>query len=313
MGEVKVSIIMATYNRAHFIIETLQSIQKQTFANWECIIIDDGSTDNTEAVLEPIIKEDSRFKYCKRTDKYKKGLPGSRNYGLDLAKGEYIIFFDDDDVVHPQNLETTLGVLNEYQCDFCLYRKQSFKTKLPGFLFERSKVIRNLSKLDISDVIMNKVPMASCTVLWRANCFSKLRFNEQLMYAEEWELYARMIAEGDLEGVEISNTLYYNRKHPNSNTGEYQMLSPIRRESNVNAILLVLKMLKTNNLLTEELVRFFIKGAVYFNEFKLYYKISNLLELDTTIFSKYRLLYYKQVLKVKNYQFKQQIKKALNI
>ena len=65
-----VSIIMATYNRAQFIVETLISIQNQTFENWECLIIDDGGTDNTVEVISPILKTDSRFSYQKRTKSY---------------------------------------------------------------------------------------------------------------------------------------------------------------------------------------------------------------------------------------------------
>ena len=95
--EKKVSIIMATYNRAQFIMETLNSIKNQTYKNWECLIIDDGGSDNTEDVIAPLLKKDTRFKFLKRTDKYLKGLPGCRNYGLDVAQGDYIIFFDDDD------------------------------------------------------------------------------------------------------------------------------------------------------------------------------------------------------------------------
>ena len=86
-----VSIIMATYNRAHFIVETLHSIQNQTFKNFECLIIDDGGTDDTLQVINPILNEDTRFQFLKRSVNYTKGLPGCRNFGLDIAKGEYII------------------------------------------------------------------------------------------------------------------------------------------------------------------------------------------------------------------------------
>src|SRR5680860_884854 len=93
----QVSIIMATYNRSHFIGETLDSILNQAFENWECLIIDDGSTDNTKEFLRPYVLKDSRFEYYERTKDHKKGLPGCRNQGLEIAKGDYIIFFDDDD------------------------------------------------------------------------------------------------------------------------------------------------------------------------------------------------------------------------
>ncbi|MDP5096524.1 MAG: glycosyltransferase family 2 protein, partial [Flavobacterium sp.] len=76
---------MATYNRAHFIVETLHSIQQQTFTDWECIIIDDGGTDNTKEVLTPILEQDNRFQFLKRPNTYLKVFPCCRNYGLDLA------------------------------------------------------------------------------------------------------------------------------------------------------------------------------------------------------------------------------------
>ncbi len=99
---------MATYNRAHLITETLRSIQAQTYTNFECSIIDDGGTDNTAEIIAPFL-EDTRFTFQKRPSTYGKGLPGCRNYGLDLAKGEFVIFFDDDDIIHPQNLEIGLN------------------------------------------------------------------------------------------------------------------------------------------------------------------------------------------------------------
>ena len=88
-----ISIIMATYNRAHFIKESLDSILNQSYENWECIIIDDGGMDNTAEVIDPILEGDSRFKFFQREKKYIKGLPGCRNMGLDLSVGDYIVFF----------------------------------------------------------------------------------------------------------------------------------------------------------------------------------------------------------------------------
>ena len=78
---------MATYNRAHLITNTLESIKNQTYPNFECLIIDDGGQDDTKIVVEELISEDKRFSYLVRLAKYKKGLPGCRNYGLDICKG----------------------------------------------------------------------------------------------------------------------------------------------------------------------------------------------------------------------------------
>src|SRR5690606_26015743 len=104
----KISIIMATFNRAHLIGEALTSIQNQSYTDWECIIVDDNCTDNTKTIVETFIKNDLRFRYYLRHGNYKKGISGSRNFGIDLARGKSIIFFDDDDIVHPRNLEICL-------------------------------------------------------------------------------------------------------------------------------------------------------------------------------------------------------------
>ena len=90
------------------------------------MIIDDGGTDATAAIIAPILAQDNRFQYLLRPDTYQKGLPGTRNYGLDLAKGDYIIFFDDDDIVHPQNLELCVMELSRNEVSFCRYIREVF-------------------------------------------------------------------------------------------------------------------------------------------------------------------------------------------
>lgn len=259
----KISILLATFNRAHLIEEMLDSISKQTFGNWECLIIDDGSSDNTEQIVSSYIKNDERFNYLKRPDAYRKGLPGSRNYGLDKAKGKYIIFFDDDDIAHPRNLEICLNKLRNTGSDFCHYRKKSFTESIPDFQsiteFEQNYKI---GQDQIEQVIMNKIALASCTVMWKKECFVNIRFNETLNYAEEWECYTRILLEG-YKGVGIEKVLYYNRKHSNSNTGEFWRGDKKRRNSNEKAVKLVIDNLQNKGLLSKYLTRHFIQMSVF--------------------------------------------------
>ena len=100
-----ISIIIPTYNRAHLISETLDSILVQTYPNWECIVVDDGSTDTTADVMREYIKKDSRFQYHQRPDNKKKGPNSCRNYGFELSQGECIKWFDSDDIMLPYLLE----------------------------------------------------------------------------------------------------------------------------------------------------------------------------------------------------------------
>jgi GalNAc5-diNAcBac-PP-undecaprenol beta-1,3-glucosyltransferase len=264
----EISIIMATYNRAHFIVETLQSVQKQTFENFECLIIDDGGTDNTQEVIQPILDKDKRFLFQKRTEKYKKGLPGCRNYGLDIAKGNYIIFFDDDDIIHSQNLNTLIQIIKTENIDFCSYQKQSFKNKIPKEKNEKVVVENAISIKTIYEIVTKKILIASCTVLWTKECFKTIRFNENLMYAEEWECYTRIILENK-KGIQINSILYFNRKHPNSNTSEFYANNPVRRNSNKDAVLENLKSIQSKKVLSQKLFKYFVQIAYNFRDFNL--------------------------------------------
>lgn len=286
----QVTIIMATYNRAHFIVETLHSIQQQTFQDWECFIIDDGGTDNTQEVIAPILEQDSRFQFLKRPDSYQKGLPGCRNFGLDKAQGDFIIFFDDDDIIHPDNLKTSLSVLLEEQVAFCHYQKKSFEQDKPEFKFEKCKILQKINADNLYDVVTQQIGLASCTVLWDKKCFETIRFKEELLYAEEWECYIRIISSG-FEGVIISNTLYFNRKHPNSNTAEFYSNNPIRKKSKSDAILLVISNLKDKKIVTNQFLRHFIQMAYDYKEFNLFASIITTLRISGFIKLKWQVFY----------------------
>ena len=100
MSNILFSVIVPTYNRESFIVKTIQSLLSQTYLNFELIIIDDGSTDNTEQVVKKI--QDKRIKYYKKKNAER---GAARNYGTNKAKGGYIIFLDSDDLLYSKYLE----------------------------------------------------------------------------------------------------------------------------------------------------------------------------------------------------------------
>nr|WP_279344008.1 glycosyltransferase [Gramella jeungdoensis] len=259
---------MATYNRESFINDALNSIKEQTYSNWECIVVDDGSADNTREILKGWTEKDNRFKYVQRPDDHKKGLPGSRNYGLSLASGNYIIFFDDDDIVHPANLETCVSLLKNNSVFFCRYDKQPFNetSDLGAFATTDEIVFQNFGVDRIDEMITGEVPFASCGVMWKKDCFENLRFNEDLMYAEEWECYTRILIKG-FQGVSINEVLYYNRKHSNSNTGQFYKNDPVRRGSYIKAIKMVIDHLQQAGLLSRKLEIFFLRMGFFLKEY----------------------------------------------
>ena len=100
-----VSIIIPTFNRAELIGETLDSILAQTYSDWECIIVDDGSTDNTHEIVTAYQKKDARFQFDHRPTDRLSGGNAARNYGFKISKGNFIQFFDSDDIMEPDHLE----------------------------------------------------------------------------------------------------------------------------------------------------------------------------------------------------------------
>ena len=305
----KVTIIMATYNRSKYIVETLNSIQSQVFTNWECLIIDDGGSDNTIDVISPLLEKDRRFQFFKRPDTYIKGLPGSRNYGLDLAKGDLIIFFDDDDIVHPQNLELCVEELSKQKIFFCRYLRNVFFDDFDyNFEFSKDYTSFFLTKSDVEKLLINELPFNSCAVMWHRACFEQNRFEEHLMYAEEWELYSRILS-SDIKGISIEKCLFFGRKHANSNTGEFYNNNPIRRASKKEAILLVIKNLKEKQLLSPSLLRYFVTQATDFKEYNLFAQIITLLELSIFEKIKWQFFYSTFPLRLSVYKLKKTFRK----
>ena len=134
-----ISVVIPAYNAGQFLDETLESVLSQTYENWECIIVNDGSTDNTESVAKKWCEKDSRFRL---TNKENGGLSSARNWGIKESKAEYIAFLDADDILTPDSLEVRINVLIEQNVDLVATKLQHFTDKLP-------KVSKNNARQDV--------------------------------------------------------------------------------------------------------------------------------------------------------------------
>ncbi len=105
-----ISVVVPCYNHAEYLNESVGSVLAQTFQNWECIIVDDGSQDNTESVARQLSQKDARIKYLHKTNG---GLSDARNKGIEAAKGEFILPLDADDKISSTYMEAALQVLSE--------------------------------------------------------------------------------------------------------------------------------------------------------------------------------------------------------
>ena len=111
-----VSVITPAFNSGRFIAETINSVLSQTYQNWELIIVDDGSTDETVRIVKSFQEKDNRIKLFENESN--KGSAFSRNLALRNAKGKWIAFLDSDDIWHPEKLEKQIKFMTENNCHF---------------------------------------------------------------------------------------------------------------------------------------------------------------------------------------------------
>lgn len=106
-----VSVVIPTYNRAHLLSQVLDSFAAQTIDDWECIVVDDHSTDNTFEIVQSYMNNDNRFKY--QLNVHAKGAQGARNTGIKNAQGDWIALFDSDDYAYPNYLEELVRKISD--------------------------------------------------------------------------------------------------------------------------------------------------------------------------------------------------------
>lgn len=196
MAEKLVSIIMPTYNRAHVIPRAIKSVLKQTYQNWELLIIDDGSADNTEQVIMAI--DDSRICYVKLPEN--KGACYARNRGLERAKGEYIAFLDSDNVWMKNYLEERIKTLESSPAkvggvfgSFMQMCKGKQTVKFPPEEYAKgirdNKSHRALVKQMLFDNVID-----TNTIVLKRKCVGKVSgFNDNLKRLQDWEYFFRVL------------------------------------------------------------------------------------------------------------------------
>lgn len=216
-----ISLIIPVYNTEEFLHECLESVSAQTYPHFECILVDDGSTDRSAGICERFCGKDARFRLLKQENR---GLPNARNRGLEEAKGEYVCFMDSDDAVHPEALQTALSALESGPYDWAMfdYTRESVPD---GSWQDRSATVLD-SKMAL-DGILEEHHLGYFVVwnkLYTRRIIGEIRFRD-VLYTEDicfnYEVYRRTRS-----AVRIHRSLYYWRIREGSLTWNW---SPDRR------------------------------------------------------------------------------------
>lgn len=270
-----ITIIVPTFNRAQYIASTLNSIKLQTYSNWECLIIDDHSTDDTEEIVQNFVSKDERFLFFKRENVYVKGASGSRNNGLDIAErrnARFIQFFDDDDIMHPKKLELQIEPffqnpkLNFTICKF---------DKLVEMETNSSRIDTPEYQLDfphIGDALLTgELKMNSPSAIWKMEVLNEFRFDERLDFAEEWELFTRIGYHYPDNYSIVDEYLFSYRKHPHSLTMGLDE-NYLKRKSSAVIRIMLMNYLSEHKLHTNQSLLFFTKTFLIYSYKPIYVK-----------------------------------------
>lgn len=200
MSQSLVSIIVPCYNYAHFLGEALDSLLAQKYNNWECIIINDGSPDNTEEVAMKYCKKDNRFKYFRKENG---GHSSARNFGVSHSSGKYILPLDADDTISENYIEAAVEKI-ESNPNIKLVTGQ-----VQHFGDVNEKFAMPLYTLK-SFLVLNYI---SICCLFKKDDFNNANgFDETMLFFEDWDLFIKILKDGG-QAVELPFVgLNYRRK-----------------------------------------------------------------------------------------------------
>lgn len=229
-----VSILIPNYNKAPYLRQTLDSVISQNYTNWECIIVDDHSTDNSWEILEEYVQKDSRFRICKRPEDKKHGGNAARNYAIELSKGDYVAFLDSDDIWKPSRLELAIGFL----------KSQNVESLYSGAIIKRPNSYQKLPSRDIQEgesvfdfILSDQVFCQTSSYIMKSEIAQAIMFDEDLKRHQDYDFFIRahMISpwkyftnydvqvnwtRADLKNINYHNCIPFYEKHWEKSTNK---------------------------------------------------------------------------------------------
>lgn len=237
-----ITIIIPMYNAENYVSETLDSLLSQTYNEWECIVVDDGSTDNSSKIVLGYCKKDKRIKYYKQDNA---GPSKARNLGFEKSKGHYIQFLDADDVLSPNRFKLLLDAYMETESKAILYSDllvgESYDiTKTSNFSF-KTTLGKNIDFKSMYKHFGNDLLFIPGCVLFPRNSLLNVKWNESLSHSEDWDYYLQITQEDNYYFTNFPKVLFLYRNTANSLStnlqkiykANYQILRKYRKLNNI--------------------------------------------------------------------------------
>ena len=257
MTEPLVSIIIANYNRAHLIEETLDSIKNQSYTFFECIIVDDGSTDDSVNVIQNWVLGDERFQFYKRPKSIRKGANACRNWGFkEKSKGDLIKFFDSDDIMLNDHIRISVEQIIEEALDFVVVDCQNFDEN--GLRERPYETNKNYVKITPVEFAKFQNAWITNDLMLKREWAFPIEFNEHIRdVASEYQYGIKLLLLTD-NGILVPDILTHRRIHSGSLIVNMDA-DDVVRDFNIAETKLFTAIYLTD-IAPESLIRWFIAG-----------------------------------------------------
>jgi len=221
----KISVIMPVYSRGDMIGESIESVISQTYHNWEIVIVDSESTDNTPEVCRYYTEKDSRIKYIKKSNE---GVSASRNCAIDNAEGDYLFFLDSDDIIHKRLFEVLLDAMEKSGANIggssVRFVKQANWHKLNAYLEKNTEQgeTRHLSFEETLEAVFTGTSPINLIggVMISRKLIGNTRFNTSLHIGEDFYFMYENLFKGT-DAVFLNEKWYFGRLHGSNLSGDY--------------------------------------------------------------------------------------------
>ncbi len=212
-----ISIVIPVYNIKKYVSHAVNSIFSQTCQDWEIVLVDDGSTDGSSLLCDEMAMNDSRISVIHKENG---GLSSSRNAGVKIAQGEYVLFLDGDDVLHPSALSSLCSVISSFQeIDFIQFKYKEVSQYPDGDSFISNEDIKTMvvtSKEQMFQILLDwgGVASSACTKLLKRSLCESIPFKEGMIHEDE-DFTTRLLGKAHM-AVYCDNEFYYYVKRPGS-------------------------------------------------------------------------------------------------
>ncbi len=259
-NKVLVSVIIPCYNQAPYIIECLSSVADQNYKYLECIIIDDGSTDNSNNLIKKFIKTDSRFTLKTQRNS---GVASARNLAISIAQGKYILPLDGDDRIGKQYIKLAIAYFEKFPktdlvyCNAKYFGKKNKKIKLPKYNYD-TFLLKNC---------------IFCTAMFRKADFETNTngYDTQMIEGlEDWEMWIQLLNKKSIV-YKLKEELFFYRRTGNSrnkNTTNKKTLSKLMNYIYFKHFDSYTELLKTKKLNSISIIQKYSNNTTFFDKIK---------------------------------------------